>query len=91
MISKFGLKTLAISIALVIIAGSMAMQDSTDTESGISEGGGSGILSLMPPPFVGVASASEEMTLFGGGGVAGASTASFDKFYLVPLLSSNTV
>ena len=55
MINKFGLKALAISIALVIIAGSMAMQSSTDTEKGTYEGGGSGILSFMPPPFISTA------------------------------------
>ena len=67
--NKFGLKVLAISIALVIVASSVAMygHSGTDVEKGISEGGGKGVISLMPPPFIGVAGASEAM---GGGGCA---------------------
>jgi len=67
--NKVGLKALAISIALVMVASSVAMYgySGTDVEKGISEGGGKGVISLMPPPFIGVAGAAEAG---GGGGVA---------------------
>jgi len=56
--NNVGMKALAISIALVIVACSVAMYSATDVEKGISEGGGRGVISLMPPPFIGVAGAS---------------------------------
>ncbi len=63
------LKILAISIALVLVASSVAMYGYSETEGGegISEnGGGKGVISLVPPPFVGVVGASPN----GGGGDA---------------------
>jgi hypothetical protein len=56
---KIGLKVLVISVALVLVASSVAMYgySSTDVEKGI--GGGKGVISLMPPPFIGVAGAAE--------------------------------
>jgi len=66
---KYGLKVLAISIALVI-ASSVAMYGYSETEGGegISESeGGKGVISLMPPPFIDVAGASPAG---GGGGAA---------------------
>jgi len=67
---KFGLKVLAISIALVMVASSVAMYGYTgaDVRKGMSEGGGKGVISLVAPPFVGVASASPAGG--GGGGAA---------------------
>ena len=62
--NKLGLKILAISIALVLVASSVAMYNATDVEKGISEGGGKGVISLMPLPFVkvtGAAGALREM------------------------------
>ena len=66
---KFGLKVLAISIALVIVTSGMAMYgySVTDVEKGISESGGKGVISLVAPSFVGVAGAAEAA---GGGGSA---------------------
>ncbi len=65
---RSGLKVLAISIALVIVASSVVMYGYSGTEGGegISEGGGKGVISLMPPPFIGVVGASPD----GGGGDA---------------------
>jgi len=56
--TKIGLKALAISIALVIAASSVAVYSATDVEKGISEGGGNGVIALVTPPFIGVAGAS---------------------------------
>ena len=64
--NKYGLKVLAISIALVI-ASSVAMYSLEREGSGLSGGGGKDVISLMPPPFIGVAGAAEEI---GGGGAA---------------------
>ena len=67
---KYGLKVLAISIALVI-ASSVAMYGYSETEGGegISESeGGKGVISLVAPPFIGAAGASPA----GGGGGAAA-------------------
>lgn len=61
---RLGLKILAISIVLVLVASSVAMYSSTDDGKGMNEGG---VISLIPPPFIGVAGASEAM---GGGGGA---------------------
>ncbi len=60
---KLDLKVLAVLTALVLIAGSVAMYGYSGTEvgKGISEGEGKGIISLMPPPFIGVAGAAEAM------------------------------
>jgi hypothetical protein len=58
MANKKVLKALAISIAIVIVASSVAMYSATDVEKGISEGGGKDVISLMPPPFIKVAGAS---------------------------------
>ena len=59
---KYGLKVLGILIALVIVASSVAMYGYSGTEGGegISEGGGGkGVVSLVAPPFIGVAGAAE--------------------------------
>jgi hypothetical protein len=66
--NKSGLRVLAISIAIVIVASSVALHGLQKVESEITEGGGQGIISLMAPPFIiGVASASPAN---GGSGVA---------------------
>jgi hypothetical protein len=72
--NKFGLKVLAILFAIVLIASSVAMygHSGTDVEKGMDEGGGKGVISLMPPPFIGVAGASPA----GGGGGGGAGSVS---------------
>ena len=58
---KIGLKVLAISVALVLVASSVAMYgyNAGEAEKRISEGGGKGVISLIPLPFIGVASADE--------------------------------
>jgi len=66
--NKLVWKVLAISIALVMVASSVAMYSSTDVEKGMSEGGGKGIISLVAPLFVEVADAREMQG--GGGGAA---------------------
>jgi len=65
--NKYGLKVLAISIALVI-ASSVAMYSLEREGSGLSGGGEKGVISLMPPPFIDVAGASPAGG--GGGGAA---------------------
>jgi len=67
---KIGLKALAILIALVMVASSFAMYgySGTDVKNGMDERGEKGVISLMPPPFVGVAGAAEAAG--GGGGAA---------------------
>ena len=70
MTKRLGLKVLAISIALVIVASGVAMYGYSGTEGGegISESeGGKGVISLVAPPFIGVAGASEAMGGNGGG------------------------
>ena len=70
MTKRLGLKVLAISIALVIVASSVAMYGYSGTEGGegISESeGGKGVISLVAPPFIGVAGAGEAMGGNGGG------------------------
>jgi len=64
MAKRLGLKVLAISIALVIVASGVAMYGYSGTEGGegINEsggGGGKGVISLVPPPFIGIAGAAE--------------------------------
>ena len=58
---KFGMRMLAILCAIAIVASSMAIYSyiSIDVEKGIGEGGGRDVFSLMPPPFICAASASE--------------------------------
>jgi len=71
MTKRLGLKVLAISIALVIVASGVAMYGYSGTEGGegISESeGGKGVISLVAPPFIGVAGASEAMGGGDGGG-----------------------
>ncbi|RCV63856.1 hypothetical protein C5S53_11955 [Methanophagales archaeon] len=63
---KIGLKVLAISIAIVVVASSVAMYSSMDVEKGMGEGGGRDVISLVPPLFVEVACASPA----DGGGTA---------------------
>ena len=58
--NKYGWKVLAISIALVI-ASSVAMYSLEKEGSGLSGGGGKDVISLIPPPFIGVAGAAEEI------------------------------
>jgi len=69
---KIGLKVLAISIALVIVASSMAMYgySGTEVEKGVSEGGGKGVISLVPPSFISTAKAAGGA----GGGVSAGTT-----------------
>jgi hypothetical protein len=50
--NKVGMKALAISIAIVIVASSVAMYSSQKGENGIDAGGGKGVISLMPHPFI---------------------------------------
>jgi len=71
--NKVGLKALAVFFAIALIASTVAMYgySGTEAEKGISEGGGKGVISLMPPPFIGVAGASPA----GRGGGGGASPA----------------
>lgn len=59
--NKIVLKVLAISIALVLVASSVAMYSysSADVEKEISEDDREGVISLVAPPFVSVAGASE--------------------------------
>ncbi|MCW7078688.1 MAG: hypothetical protein OCU22_06145 [Canidatus Methanoxibalbensis ujae] len=66
--NKYGLKVLAISIAL-IIASSVAIYSLEKEESGLSGGGGKDVvsISLVPPPFIQIAGAAEAA---GGGGGA---------------------
>ena len=57
-------KILAISVVLAIVASSVAVFSAANLgigigEKGIDEGGGKDVISLMPPPFIGVAGASE--------------------------------
>ena len=52
-------KILAFSVVLAIVASSVAIYSSPNLEKGISEGGGKGVISLMPPLFIGVAGAAE--------------------------------
>ena len=70
---KFGLKVLAVLTALVMVVSCTAvLYSGTEGEKGISEGGGKGVISLMPPPFIVVAGAAEAAG--GGGGTAAAGT-----------------
>lgn len=76
--NKFVWKILAISIALVMVAGSVAMYgySGTEAEKRMGEGGGKGVISLMPPPFIEVAGAAEAA---GGGGAATAGTSFLEE------------
>jgi hypothetical protein len=65
--TKFGLKLLAVFTALVLVASSAALFSSADVEKGLSEGGGEGFISLVPPSFIEVAGANPA-----GGGSGGA-------------------
>jgi len=74
--NKSGLKVLAISIAMVIVASSVALHGSQKVEEGITDGGGQGIISLMAPPFIiGVAGASPAN--IGSGSVAARAATAF--------------
>ena len=58
------LKILAISVILAVVVSSVAVFSAANldigiSEKGIDEGGGKGVISLVPPPFIGVAGASE--------------------------------
>ena len=76
---KFGLKVLAISIALVLIASSVMVDSSQKGEKGIDEGGGKGVISLLAPPFIGIASASEMQGDDGGSGAPQAGTSFIEE------------
>ena len=72
---SLNLKVLAVLTALVMVVSCTAVLYSvTEGEKGISEGGGKGVISLMPPPFIGVAGAAEAA---GGGGGAAATGTTF--------------
>jgi len=66
--NKYGLKVLAISVAIVI-ASSVAIYSLEKEGSGLSGGGGKDVvsISLVPPPFIQIAGAAEAA---GGGGGA---------------------
>lgn len=68
--NKIGLRVLAISIAIVIVASSVALHGSQKVENNTTDGGGRGIISLMAPPFIGVAGAVEAVGCGAGGGGA---------------------
>ena len=56
----FWLRVFAISVALVIVVSCTAvLYNSTEVGKGIEEGEGKDVISLMPPPFIGVAGAAE--------------------------------
>ncbi|MBC8520937.1 MAG: hypothetical protein H8D26_02950 [Methanomicrobia archaeon] len=60
------MKVLAVLTALVMVVSCTAvLYNSQDVEKGMGEGGGKGVISLVAPPFIGVAGAAE-----GGGSVA---------------------
>jgi hypothetical protein len=69
---KFGLKVLALSIAVMMVASSAVVYSVTNIEKAMAEGSGSDTFSLAAPPFIEVASAAEVEG--GGGGVAAAGT-----------------
>ena len=57
-------KILAISVILAVVASSVAVFSAANLgeglgEKGIDEGGGKGVISLVPPPFIGIAGAAE--------------------------------
>ena len=55
-------KILSISVVLAIVASSVVVFSAANLaegEKGIDESGGEGVISLVPPPFIGVAGASE--------------------------------
>ena len=55
-------KILAIAVVLAVVASSVAIYSAANLgigEKGIDESGGKGVISLMPPPFIGVAGAAE--------------------------------
>lgn len=55
-------KILAFSVVLAIVASSVAvLYSSTEVGKGLTEGGGKGVISLMQPPFIGIAGATEAM------------------------------
>ena len=71
--TKIGLKVLAISIVLVIVASSVAMYSATDVEKGLDKGWRNGIISLVPPSFISIVSARDD------GGVAAAYRSAFPE------------
>lgn len=68
---KFGLKVLALSIAVMMAASSVAVYSAIDAESAMAEGGGSDTFALAAPPFIEVARAQLGE---GGSSVAAAGT-----------------
>ncbi len=70
---------MAVLAALVLVASSVAMYgyNAGEAEKGISEGGGRGVISFMPPPFIGIAGAAEAAG--GGAGAAGSPTVSLSN------------
>jgi len=66
---RLGLKVLAVLTALAMVVSCTAvLYSGTEGEKrGDESGGGKGVISLMPPPFIGVAGAAEAA---GGGGAA---------------------
>jgi hypothetical protein len=76
---KFGLQVLAISIALVLIASSVMVDSSQKGEKGIDEGEGKGVISLLTPPFIGIAGASVMQGDDGGSGAPQAGTSFIEE------------
>ncbi|RZN35449.1 MAG: hypothetical protein EFT35_08545 [Methanophagales archaeon ANME-1-THS] len=57
---KIAWKILVLSIALVLVASSVAMYgySRTEAEKGMSKGSGKGVISLVPPSFISTARAA---------------------------------
>ena len=71
--NNVGLKVLAISIALVMVASSVAMYSATDMEEGLDKGRRNEIISLVPPSFISIVSARDD------GGVTAAYRSAFPE------------
>ena len=75
---SLNLKVLVVLAALVMVASCTAvLYSETEGEKGIDESGGKGVISLMPPPFIGVAGAAEAAG--GGGGALRAGTSFLEE------------
>ncbi|PXF60721.1 MAG: hypothetical protein C4B59_07780 [Candidatus Methanogaster sp.] len=72
---KFRIRALVVLFAIAMVASCVAMYSSapTNLKIGISQGGERGVISLTPPSFVGIASATEAMVDESAASQAGAS------------------